>query len=299
MTPIRRFCTALLALATLSASASAQSSSAPEILLRLDDVGMNHSVNLAIARVAETKMPFSVSVMFACPWYQEAVELLKRNPHIAVGVHLTLNSEWRNYRWGPVLGKEAVPSLVDSVGYFLSSTSGFVARKANLDEVERELDAQMQRAIRSGLKIAYVDQHMGAAVATPELRVVTERIAKKYGVGISRYFGEANNSTFSAAINAKKAEFLAQLAKADPKRVNLYVVHTAVRSPEMDVLFDNNDPDQNSSDGVPLVAQHRQAELNMLLSPEFAELVRSGKVTLVTYQTLMDRGGTASMRRPH
>jgi predicted glycoside hydrolase/deacetylase ChbG (UPF0249 family) len=289
---------ALLALVALTASASAQSASAPEVLLRLDDVGMNHSVNMAIARFAETKMPFSVSVMFACPWYQEAVELLKKNPHVTVGVHLVLNSEWRNYRWGPVLGKEVVPSLVDSVGYFLPSTRSFVDRKANLDEVERELDAQMQRAIRSGLKIAYVDQHMGAAVATPELRVVTERIAKKYGVGISRYFGEVSNTTFSAAIDAKKTEFLNALAKADPKRVNLYVVHTAVRSPEMDVLFDNNAADQNSADGTPLVSQHRQAELNMLLSPEFAELVRSGKVKLVTYQTLMDRGGTASMRRP-
>src|SRR5688500_12115180 len=74
----------------------------PEVLLRLDDVGMNHSVNLGVARVAATGMPFSVSVLFACPWYQEAVEILKKNPHVTVGVHLALNSEWRNYRWGPV-----------------------------------------------------------------------------------------------------------------------------------------------------------------------------------------------------
>src|SRR5215212_1053130 len=99
---------------------------APEVLLRLDDVGMNHSVNLAIAKVAATGMPFSVSVLFACPWYQEAVEILKKNPHVAVGVHLARNSEWRNYRWGPVLGKGGVPSLVDRDGYFLPSNDGFL-----------------------------------------------------------------------------------------------------------------------------------------------------------------------------
>ena len=51
----------------------------------------------------------SASVMFACPWYQEAVVILRKNPQISVGVHLVLNSEWKYYRWGPVLGREAVP----------------------------------------------------------------------------------------------------------------------------------------------------------------------------------------------
>src|SRR5688572_19619526 len=90
----------------------------PELLLRLDDNGMNHAVTMAIQQVAETGIPFSTSVMFACPWYQEAVSVLKKYPSLSVGVHLTLNSEWKYYRWGPVLGRSAVPSLVDSNGYF-------------------------------------------------------------------------------------------------------------------------------------------------------------------------------------
>ena len=83
---------------------SPTSPSRPELLIRIDDIGMNHSVNLALAQLADTKIPLSASVMFACPWYQEAVEILKKNPQISVGVHLVLNSEWKGYRWGPVLG---------------------------------------------------------------------------------------------------------------------------------------------------------------------------------------------------
>ena len=287
---------AFLLIVGLASALPAQSAAVPEVVLRLDDVGMNHSVNSAIARVAATGIPFSVSVMFACPWYEEAVDILKRNPHVAVGVHLTLNSEWRNYRWGPVLGKVAVPSLVDSVGYFLPSTAGFLARKIDLGEVERELTAQMDRAMASGLKIAYVDHHMGTAVATPELRVVLERVAKKYGVGISRYFGESYHTMFDTPIDTKKRDFLAHLASAGTSRPNLVVVHAAERTPEMDVLFDRNNAAQNSADGIPLVARHRQSELEMVLSPEFAALVKSGKVKLITYQNLVDRGGT--MQRP-
>src|SRR3954466_14125392 len=152
MTRILRSLTLSLAV-TASAGApvlrAQQRPDAPEVLLRLDDIGMNHSVNLAVEQVAKTGMPFSVSMLFVCPWYQEAVEILRKYPNVTVGVHLALNSEWRNYRWGPVLGQGTVPSLVDSVGYFLPSTSAFLASKYDLGEVERELSAQVERALRS------------------------------------------------------------------------------------------------------------------------------------------------------
>src|ERR1700744_5217601 len=97
----------------------------PKLLLRLDDIGMNHSVNMAVKKRAETGLPFSASVQFACPWYQEAVEILKKYHQVSVGVHLTLTSEWKNYRWGPVTGRTAVPSLVDSDGYFPHTSRAF------------------------------------------------------------------------------------------------------------------------------------------------------------------------------
>jgi predicted glycoside hydrolase/deacetylase ChbG (UPF0249 family) len=257
---------------------------------------MNHSVNLAIAKVAETGMPFNVSVLFACPWYQEAVEILRKHPQVTVGVHLALNSEWRNYRWGPVLGKAGVPSLVDSVGYFLPSNDGFLASKYDLGEVERELSAQVERALASGLKITYVDAHMGTAMATPELLEVTERIAKRYGLGISPYFGESYFSLWGEPVGAKKSALLARLANPARDSVNLVEVHVAERTPEMEVIFDMNAPEQNAPGAG--VVDHRKAELETMLSPELAELVRSGKVRLVTYQQLVARAGTAGMRRP-
>ena len=298
--PTLRTITLTLCLATVAplTRAAAQTPGAPEVLLRLDDVGMNHSVNTAIERVARTGMPFSVSVMFACPWYQEAAEMLKKYPHVTVGVHLVLNSEWRNYRWGPVLGKAGVPSLVDSVGYFLPSTREFLASKYDLGEVERELDAQMQRAMGSGLKISYVDYHMGTAVATPQLRAVVERIAQKYHVGISRYYGEVSNTLFDTPIDAKKTDLIARLGRADRSRTNLWVLHVAERTPEMEVLSDRNNAAQNSGVGEPLVAQHRQSELDAVLSPELADLVKSNKVKLVTYEQVIARAGGGTGTRP-
>jgi len=286
----------ILAIASPSASSAAQTPSRPELLIRIDDIGMNHSVNMALQQLADTKMPLSASVLFVCPWYQEAVDILRKNPQITVGVHLALNSEWKWYRWGPVLGKEAVPSLVDTVGYFFPSSDEFLAHKYDLGEVERELSAQVERALRSGLKIEYVDFHMGTAAGTPELLAVAERIAAKYQLGMSPYFGEAEYSLFDVPIAQKQSAFRAYVDSLKPGPVNLAVIHVAQSTPEIRALVDMNNATQNTATGAPLMAQHRQAELDMLL--QFARGPQSKKVTLVNYAAVIARLGRASMKRP-
>ena len=252
---------------------------------------MSHSVNMAIERLIATGLPVSVSVMFPTPWYQETVEILKRHPEVSAGIHLTLNSEWKNYRWGPVLGRTAVPTLVDKDGYFFQSSDALYQNHPNLGEVEKELRAQIQRAIGSGLKITYVDYHMGTAVSTPQLRAVVERIAQKYRVGISRYYGEVSHTLFDTPVESKKTDLISRLGTADRGRTNLWVLHVAERTPEMEVLYDRNNAAQNSGAGQPLVALHRQAELDAVLSPELASLVKSNTVKLVTYEQVIARAG--------
>lgn len=267
----------------------------PAVLLRVDDIGMNHSVNAAVKELAETGIPFSTSVMFACPWYQEAVATLKQYPAISVGVHLTLNAEWKYYRWGPVLGQTAVPSLVDSLGYFLSSVDSFLKSDYKLREVEEELSAQIERALSSGLKIDYVDYHMGTAVSTPELRAVVEKLAKKYGLGISNYFGEEYKSMWGVPVETKKQELMKHLNNLKSGRVNLVEIHVAHLSPEMDVLVDLNSNLMNTDDGKPRASAHRQTELDMLVSPEFRNLIDK-KFRLVTYADVIKEFGLKNMK---
>ncbi|HET8656623.1 MAG TPA: ChbG/HpnK family deacetylase [Longimicrobiaceae bacterium] len=294
--------TSLVALALtsllLAAPGAAQARSGPELVLRLDDIGGSHAINMAMKEVADRGIPFSTSVLFVGPWYQEAVEILKQHPNVSVGVHLALNSEWKDYRWGPVLGQTAVPSLVDSVGYFRHSVEEFLGSKYDLGEVERELEAQVQRALRSGLKIDYVDFHMGTAASTPQLRAVVERIAKRHDLGISYYFGEDSNELWGTPV-AQKMQRLQEIMKdLKPDQTNLLVFHVMERTPASDALIDMNAPSQNIASGGDGVSRHRHAELEALLSPQFAAMVKDGGVHLVTYRELIAEKGLASMHAP-
>src|ERR1700761_1339675 len=273
-------------------TASAQTTKLPQLLIRLDDIGMNHSVNMAAEKMAKTGLPISVSVQFACPWYQEAVAILKKYPNVSVGVHLTLTAEWKYYRWGPVLGPSAVPSLVDSLGYFHTTGRAFEKGQFKLDEVEKELSAQIERALHSGIKITYIDPHMGVALSTPELRALTEKLARKYHLAISTlsnvtYYSETYKEMWGEPIATKKSAFMDYVEHhLNTERPNLMVIHSATPSPEMDAMMDDNSRLMRDANGKSIVSKHRQTELNMILSPDFTSL-NGKKFELTNYAQLL------------
>jgi hypothetical protein len=263
------------------------------LIIRSDDAGMSHSVNLALERLIATGLPVSVSVMFPTPWYQETVEILQRHPAVAVGIHLTLNSEWKNYRWGPVAGRSAVPTLVDADGYFFPDGAALYRNQPDPKEVELELRAQIERAQRSGLKIDYMDYHMGTAVRYPEFREITERLAREFRLGLSEYFGETSHDPQYRAAPENKIDSLVALIDRLPPRLNMVVTHVGIDDAELGALLD-----MNTGEPLAEMSKNRQGELDALTSGRFSETVKARNVQLITYRQLIDMQGLQSMRRP-
>lgn len=263
------------------------------LLIRCDDIGMSHSVNMAAKELIESGLVFSASVMFPCSWYQEGVDILKANPQITVGIHLTLNAEWKNYRWGPVAGKDKVPSLVDKDGYFFPSRTTFFANNPKSEEVEIELRAQIERAVNSGLKISYLDYHMGTAVDKPELRNIVEKFAKEYRLGISRYFGEVDlESMYSVDIDKKKDYLFNLIEKIETGKINLLVCHIGKDTDELRAMIDMN------SFGLSEMSKHRNEELNALISAKQQNIFDKNKVRLINYNDLINEIGLDKMKFP-
>ena len=289
----RALSTGILLLTMGTTSGIAESEKGPELAIRCDDVGMCHAGNLAVKKLVATGIPFSTSVMIACPWYLEAVEILEGQPQVSVGIHLTLNSEWQHYKWGPVLGRSEVPTLVDENGHFHTTAADFAAADVDLQEVEKELRAQIERALAAGLDVDYLDYHMLTAVSTPELTSIVEDLAKEYRLGLSRYFGERSASLWDIAPEKKLDELLEFVPRVKTGRPTLLVIHLGIDNSEMAALIDVNNPDDPARVGI-----HRQAELDALTSPEFRQAIEDHGIELVTYRDLVERYGLDAMRRP-
>lgn len=263
------------------------------LLIRCDDLGMSHSVNMAFKELMESGLKFSASVMFPCSWYQEAVDILRANSQITVGIHLTLNAEWKNYRWGPIAGKDKVPSLVDSNGYFFPSRAALFANNPKSEEIEIELRAQIERAIISGIKISYLDYHMGTAVDKPEHRAIVEKLAAEYGLAISRYFGEDDTESMYSKDIDKKHDFLLDLLQnLESNKINLLVCHIGKDYPELQAMIDMN------SFGLANMSQHRNAELNALIKAKKQNLFELNSIKLINYSDLINEIGLENMKSP-
>ena len=265
----------------LSASAQQHNDTKIPVLIRCDDIGMSHSVNMAAKKVLETGMPVSMSVMVPCSWFSEAVDMLKLYPNVSIGIHLTLNAEWKQYRWGPIAGVKQVPSLVDSLGHFFPSRAKLFANNPQLAEIETELRAQIDKALKAGLKIDYLDYHMGAAMQTPETRKIVEKLAAEYKVGISRYYDEVDvDGGYSAPVGSKLDTLSSKLSALQPGGTKLFVFHVGMDDAELSAMEDLN------PFGPKDMSKHRQAELDALVSPSFQALLHQEKFRLVNYRDM-------------
>lgn len=146
-----------------------------------DDAGALHSINDATIEAFDKGIERCANIIVPGPWFNDIAARLNERPGIIVGVHLTLTSEWDKVKWRPITDGK---TLVDADGYLHSTTRGFLNNKPKLGEVERELRAQIERARRSIKQVSWLWPHMGTAIATPELRAVTEKLSKQYKLPI-------------------------------------------------------------------------------------------------------------------
>jgi predicted glycoside hydrolase/deacetylase ChbG (UPF0249 family) len=263
------------------------------LVIRSDDGGMSHAVNMGLKRLLESGLPVSVSVMFPCPWYQEIVEILRQHPEAAVGVHLTLNSEWRHYRWGPVVGREAASSLVDRDGYFFPSSEDLYRNHPDPGQVEAELRAQIERARGTGLHVDYLDYHMGTANGDPGIRAIVERLGAEYHLGLMGYQGDDRfNPQYSAEPGAKLDSLLVAVARLTPG-YHVLVTHVGLDTPELAALVD-----MNAAQPLADMSRNRQGELDAVLNPAFRQGVARRGITLLTYRSLLTRVRATETPRP-
>jgi predicted glycoside hydrolase/deacetylase ChbG (UPF0249 family) len=311
------FC-AMLAICVASAGFAVASSEQPTyaerlgwprgsrvVIFHVDDAGMSYDSNVGTIQAIEKGVATSTSIMMPCPWVPQFAAYVKEHPQIDAGVHLTLTAEWKNYRWGPVAGRSAVPGLADPHGCLWRSV-GEVGAHASPDEFETEIRAQLDRALAMGIKPTHLDSHMGTCFLQQFIeRYVKVGIEKQIPVmifdGHLQHVGEevgafrpmlntlaqsvwnaglpvlddlVTSPTKASDYEGRKRELIELLRTMKPGVTQIIVHCTATTE-----VF------QHISGSGPA----RQAELNLMCDPEVRAFIQDQGIVLTTWRELKTR----------
>ena len=258
------------------------------LIINADDFGMCHAINEAIFRALKNGVLRSTTLMVPCPWALHAMHFLAGHPEIPFGVHLTVISDWVDYRWGPVSPREKVPSLIDKAGYFYNfeHMPEFLAQ-VRLDQLEMEFRAQIEAVLAAGLKPTHLDWHSLRIGGRADIFDVMLRLAREYGVAL-RVAGRSwiekvqsqgfptNDYDFLDSYlldPADKSARYEQMLRELPAGLSVWAVHPGLDNAELLAI----DPD----------GRHvRQRDFDFLMSQEAKDIVKEEDIILLDYRAL-------------
>jgi chitin disaccharide deacetylase len=261
------------------------------LIVHADDLAVAHSVDTASFEGLDKNVVTSASVMVPCSWLIEVASYAKDHPDADIGLHLTLTSEWKSYRWGPVASKDKVGSLLDPADYLWPET-GRAAQNIKPEEAEREIRAQIDRAIAAGIHATHLDSHMGVLFSTPDLFAVYVRVAHEYGLPF-----------LAVRVPGSSRQLLALLSERDVVLDSIVMANPAVHSGEWKDFYIN--AVKNLKPGLTEMIVHlghddaelqavtldhpdygsawRQRDFDFVTSPDFKRVLKENHVILVKW----------------
>jgi predicted glycoside hydrolase/deacetylase ChbG (UPF0249 family) len=260
------------------------------LVVNCDDLGMYHAVNAAVVASIEQGIATSCSLMAPCPAASDALQLLRERPAIPFGVHLTLLRDGPHHRWGPLTAKELVPSLLDEAGeLFTNDRIPELFARARLDDVERELRAQIGAVVDAGLAPTHLDWHCLGDGGRADVLDLTLSLASEYGLAVRVWLDPGDPrrqrlrrrglpvtdngflDSFRLDLDGK-AERYAELLRALPSGLSEWAVHPGLG-------------DEESWVADPRGWRVRRTDYEFLISPEAREVVRQEGIVLIDYRT--------------
>ena len=153
------------------------------LIVHADDLGVTHSENSATISALEKGDINSAAIMVPCPWFPEIAAYAKEHPEFDWGLHLTITSEWKYFKWHGVVDSQQIPGLITKGGYFYESEEEAV-KYGKAKEAEMEIRAQLNRAIAYGIRPSHLDPHMNALLGSLDFFKAYFRIGKEYKIPV-------------------------------------------------------------------------------------------------------------------
>ena len=269
------------------------------VIIHADDLGVSHSENSASIAAMEKGSVSSASIMVPCPWFPEIAAYAQAHPVADLGLHITLTSEWKYYKWGPVSSKTKVPGLLNANGFLYSSVDS-VVKNASGSEVEEEIRNQVKRAIQFGVQPTHLDAHMGTALYRLDFLKSYIKIGHEFKIPvfIPRQLEIPLKVKLDTLISEKDiiVDYIASAEPADFKTGFKNFYTTAIKNikPGLTYLiihtaYDNDEMKAITIDHPDWGAAWRQEDFNFFSSPECAKLLKENNIYVITWKEIQDK----------
>lgn len=265
------------------------------LIVHADDLGMSHSVNTATVKAFETGLVNSGSIMVPCPWLSEIATYARGNPQADLGLHLTLTSEWTNFRWGPVTSRDRVASLLDKDGYF-RLTESEAAKYADPKEVEMEIRAQVEKARAMGIVPTHLDSHMGTLYQSKALFDVFLRVAREYKLPVRVAKEWASRADYLTAALGPNDVYIDRVLDINPSVApqdwarfysdELRKLQPGVTEVVIHLAHDDGEMQGATSDHPNWGAAWRQRDFDFFTSDAFRKVLEENKIKLITWREI-------------
>jgi predicted glycoside hydrolase/deacetylase ChbG (UPF0249 family) len=264
------------------------------LIIHADDLAVAHSEDSASFDALDKHAVTSASIMVPCPWLSEVAEYAKAHPDADLGLHLTLTSEWKSYRWGPVASANTVPSLLDPSGYLWPDTPQALGALKPA-EVEREIRAQIERANAFGIHPTHLDSHMGTLFSRPDLFAVYVKVAHEYKLPFLAFIAPDTPTQLSSLLSDKdvlvNAVVIANpsIHPADWKTFYINAIKNLKPGvTEIIVHLGHDDAELQAItvDHSDYGAAWRQRDYDVMTSPEFKRAIEDNHVILIRWRDL-------------
>lgn len=279
---IRILCTVFLQLIIFACHAQLKG---PRLIVRGDDMGYSHSGNEALIKCSKEGIQTSIEIIVPSPWFPEAVKLLKQNPGVDVGIHLALTSEWDNVKWRPLTDCR---SITDSNGYFYPMVypnknypgQSIMENRWKLGDIEKELRAQIEMALKHIPWISHVSSHMGCTNLGNDVKDLARRLAKEYKISIDPQAENVIGISYQGprkTSEEKIQSFMAMLEKLEAGKTYLFVDHPGLSGEELSAIHHIGYED---------VAADRQGVTDVFTNEKIKALIKQKGIQLIGYKDL-------------
>lgn len=276
------------------------------IMLHADDIGMCPEANIAAEEQLVNDQIQSAAVMIPCPNAKEFIDWAIAHPHMDIGLHLTLTSEWKEHRWGPTSDKTDVPGLLDPQSKLWRSVPE-VIQHASAEEVEKEIRAQIEQSIAWGYTPDHIDTHMGTLYADPDYIRAYIKVAQEYGIPaniidisnprVLAIFKEQGYPLDDSVVDLladytlPKLDFFTSAPKAksyEEKVENFKKLILALEPGLTEIIFHPSVETENLK-GITNSWQERVWEAKMFGDPDLIEFFKQEEIVFTNWKEIMER----------